>query len=201
VGITRTRRRKAAPHVWTVGEIHYLKTNHKFTRRSRRDIANALGLTVGQVSGQIHRMGLVRLFCVRRAWVEDEERRLSALVGTMPAHRIAHELRRSPGSVRARLSELGLSARERVDWYTKTEVCEILDMAPPVLQRHIDTGRLKASWYNGRRPGPHSGAAAWCIKREDLRAFLRRYPGLLQNRRVDMLTLVDVLAGVTASGE
>jgi hypothetical protein len=190
------RRRKAPPHIWTVDQIHYLKTNHKFTRASRRDIAAALGLTLGQVSGQIHRMGLVRLSDSRRPWTEDEENRLQNLAGTMPAFRIARELRRSPGSVRGKLAEMGLSARERVDWYTKSEVAEVLAISERSLQRHIDAGRLKASWYHGRRPGPHSGTAAWCIRREDLRSFLRRYPGLIQHRGVDMVTLVDVLAGV-----
>ena len=84
--VMRPKRRKAAPHVWTVDEIHYLKSNHKFTRRSRHDIAGSLHLTVGQVSAQIHRMGLVRLASSARPWTEEEERRLSSLIGTMPAH-------------------------------------------------------------------------------------------------------------------
>jgi hypothetical protein len=192
------RRRKAPPHAWTVDELHYLKTNHKFTRASRRDIAAALGLTVGQVSAQIHRMGLVRLSGSRRPWTEEEEQRLQNMAGAMPARHIARELRRSAGSVRGKLSEMGLSSRDRADWYTLGEAAEVLGMDERAVRRHIDAHRLKASWYHGRQPGPRAGSAAWCIRREDLRAFCRRYPGLLQHRRVDMLSLVDILAGVMA---
>lgn len=199
--VTRTKRRKAPAHVWTIDEIQFLKTNHKFTRQSRREIADALGLTVGQVSAQIHRMGLVRLAGTRREWTEDEEQRLQNLAGTMPALGIARELRRSTGSVRAKMAAMGLSAKDRADWYTKTEVCEVLGLDQRSVQRHIDSGRLKATWYHGRRPGPRSGTAAWCIKRQHLREFLRRYPALLQYRTVDIIVVVDILAGVTFAGD
>lgn len=199
--VTASRRRKAPAHSWSPDELHHLKTNYRFTMASRRDIAASLNLTVGQVSAQIHRMGLVRLSGTRRPWQEDEESRLSILAGTMPIAAMARELRRSSGSVHHKLSELGLSACERVDWYTKAEVCGVLGMSERTLQRHIDAGRLKASWYHGRKPGNHAGTAAWCIRRDDLRAFLRHFPGLVQNRNVDMLTFIDVLAGVSVRSE
>ena len=91
---------------------------------------------------------------------------------------------------------LGVSRRIRNGWFTKAEVCKILGMDHKWVQRRIDSGALVASYHYEHRP-THKGGSAWHIEEKTIRDFLRRYPEELNARNVDMIMVVDILAGVT----
>ena len=131
----------------------------------------------------------------RRPWSPAEEKRLATLMGQYCPSRVAKLMHRSINSVVVKSKRLGISRRARDGWFTKREVCVIFAVDHKWLQRRIDAGALKASWHYGRRPTKH-GMASWHIQEADLKDFIRRYPGELQSRNLDIIMIVDILAGV-----
>ena len=56
-------------------------------------------------------------------------------------------------------------------------------------------GSLRASWHHGLQP-QNTGQSAWHIKEADVKGFLRRHPEELNGRNVDLVAVVDILAGI-----
>jgi len=108
---------------------------------------------------------------------------------------MARKLHRSPGSITNRIKRLKISRRSRSGWFTKREVCEILGMDHHWVQARIDSGELIASYHNGHRP-TKIGSSMWHISEHDLKHFICRFPEDLNGRNVDMVMIVDILAGV-----
>jgi len=182
-------------HKWTDEEREIIRRDYKHTHKSRQELASRLGVTQYAVAGQIAYMGIARRDD-RRPWSPEEKERVVDLIQRYCPRRVAILMHRSINSVVIMSKRLGVSRRIRNGWFTKAEVCKILGMDHKWVQRRIDSGALVASYHYEHRPTQKSGSA-WHIEEKTIRDFLRRYPEELNARNVDMIMVVDILAGVT----
>jgi len=181
-------------HKWTDEEKDIVRRDYKGTHASVREIARRLGVTEHQVRAEAYRMGLATR-TDRRPWDPRQDERLRKLIPRYSANYIANIMHRSVNSVVVRSKRLGIHRRNHDGWFTKAEVCEILGMDHHWVQRRIDSGALKATYHNGRRPS-REGMAMWHIEERDLRAFIRHFPQDLSGRNVDLIAIVEILAGI-----
>jgi len=181
-------------HVWQEWELEIVRRDYTHTHASAREIGAKLGVSEYSVGGQISKMGLGKR-SDRRPWLPGEDLRLRELIPRYCPSRVAKIMHRSINSVVLKSKRLGLSRRYRDGWFTKKEVCEIVGMDHKWVQRRIDCGAIKATYHHGHRP-KQNGAGAWHIEEEDLVAFIRKYPQELNGRNVDLITMVDILAGL-----
>ena len=156
-----------------------------------------MGVSENAVAGQISNMGIAKRDD-RRPWAPAEKERLAELIHQYCPRRIAKLMHRSLNSVVVMSKRLHASRRVRDGWFTKREVCEILGHDHKWVQRRIDNGALKASYHYGHRPRK-LGHSAWHITESSLRDFIRRYPEELTGTNVDLIMIVDIVAGVANS--
>ena len=104
-------------------------------------------------------------------------------------------MHRSLNSVVIMSKRLNCSRRYREGWFTKKEVCEILGHDHKWVQARIDSGALGATSHYGRRP-TKEGMSAWHIQEHDLVQFIRKYPQELVGCNIDIIMIVELLAGV-----
>ena len=78
----------------------------------------------------------------RRAWSEQEERKLWEWAGYEPASRIGQRLGRSEGAVRFRMKMLGLSAKVKDGWSFRS-LQQMLRVGPSKLHRFVADGLLR----------------------------------------------------------
>lgn len=183
-------------HKWTEEEKEIVRCDYKGTHASTREIAAKLGggITEYAVRGRVYKMGLA-LKTDRHPWDSKQDDQLKELLPRYCVEEVSKRMHRSVNSVVVRAKRLHLYRRSHDGWFTKKEVCEMLGVDHHWLQRRIDSGALKATYHNGRRP-TRIGLAMWHIEEEDLRKFLRRYPQDLTGRNVDLIEIVEILAGI-----
>lgn len=182
-------------HKWTEEERQIVRRDYRGTNRSAQQIADTLGVSFYGVKGQIEKMG-ISFRPDMRHWTPKEEEHLAELITKFAPHIVAKKMKRGLNSVVVKAKKLGLSRRARNGWYTKNEVCEILGVDHHWVQARIDCGALKARWHNGVKP-QQNGGACWHIEEYDLREFIRKYPNELHGRNVDMIQIVEILAGLS----
>ena len=170
-----------------------VRREYQGTHTSRDALADKLGVTKYAVAGVVSKMGLAKI--TQQTWTPDEVERLRQLTEEYSINKVAKMMGRSLNSVTVKAKKLRISRRDHSGWFTKTEVCEILGKDHKWVQRRIDDGSLSASWHYNQQP-KKTGQAAWHIKKADLKAFLRRYPDELNGRNVDLVAVVDILAGI-----
>lgn len=180
-------------HKWTDEEREIVRRDYRGTNSSAEAIGDRLGVSWCAVKGQVQKMGITKVH--RYSWTPEEDEILTELIHRYAPGKIAKMMGRGVNSVVVRSKRLGLSRRVRDGWFTKEEVGKILGVDHKWLQQRIDSGQLKASWHNGRKPSK-SGSACWHIEEKDLKTFIRRYPQELVGRNVDILLIVSILAGV-----
>lgn len=183
-----------AKHKWTEGERDIVRRDYQGTNASALQIANKLGVSLYGVKAQIENMR-ISFRPDRRAWSPKEEEWLGELISKYPTHIVARRMKRTVNSVVVKSKRLGYLRRVRDGWYTKREVCHILGVDHHWIQARIDNGALKASWHFGIRP-QKNGGAYWHIWQKDLRDFIRKHPDELHGRNVDMIQVVEILAGI-----
>ena len=181
-------------HRWTEEERDIVRREYRQTKRSRWELAVKLGVTEYAVAGQIASMGLAKR-TDRRPWTPAEDEQLRELIPRKSVRQIAKILQRSVNAVTVRAKRLQASLRVRDGWYTQREVCEILGVDHRWVQRRIESRRLKATWHHGHRP-PRDCGGYWHIEVKDLKRFIRRYSHELNGRNVDLIQVVDILAGL-----
>lgn len=190
-------------HKWTDEEMDIVRRDYRGTNASADDIANRLSVMTGEritlcaVKGQVQKLAIAKVH--RQHWTPAEDKRLGELIHRYAPQTVAKKMGRGLNSVVIRARRLRLSRRVRDGWFTKAEVCQILGVDHKWVQDRIDGGQLKASWHNGHKP-TRNGSAYWHILETDLKAFLRRYPTELTGRNVDLLMVVEILAGVEIKG-
>lgn len=166
--------------------------------RNNDELAARMGRTVPGIRAQAKKMGLCKPGGHAR-WTREQDDRLKDLVGRLSDREVARRMKRSVNSVRVRVTRLGLSWRDRDGWYTASEAAEIMGV-----DRHWVLARIQQGTLRAEPAGPHQpqkkGMAAWRIAEGDLRAFLRRYAHELCGRNVDLVRIVEILAGLDYGG-
>jgi len=131
----------------------------------------------------------------RRPWTSREKEVLAELMPQYCVRVIAKKMHRSINSIAVMSNRLQLSRLKRNGWFTKREVCEILAHDHKWVQARIDSGALEASSHYGGRPS-REGMSAWHIKEEDLIRFIRAHPQDLVGCNIDIIMIVELLAGI-----
>lgn len=182
----------APKHKWTEEERAIVRRDYAGTYESARIIAEKLGVTMFAVKGQIQHMGIT--FYRHRPWSDDELETLGELVHKHSCSQVAKMMHRSPTAVRIKAIRLKLSPCQRDGWYTLQDVCQILGVDHKKVKRWIDQGVLTGRLHDEHAPA-RTGAMLH-VEEDDLRAFIRRYPQELVGRNVDIIQIVDLLAGL-----
>jgi len=181
-------------HNWTDEERDIIRRDYKHNRKSRQELAARLGVTEYGVAGQISNMGIAKSDD-RHPWTPQEKERLAKLIPQYCPRRIARMMHRSLNSVVVMAKRINAPRRYREGWFTKREVCEILAHDHKWLQRRIDSGALKATYHYEERP-TQKGMSAWHIEKADLVKFIRKYPQELVGCNIDIIMIVELLAGI-----
>lgn len=184
----------APKHHWIDEERQIVRRDYAHTRHSAIEIAQKLGITEFAVKGQVSAMGLGN-HDNRHPWSPKEDEKLRRLLRRWGPRTVAVKMHRSLNSVVLRAKRVNIHRRHRDGWFTKKDVCEILGVDHRWVQARIDSGALKAYYHYGTKPSKY-GMSAWHIEEADLKDFIRRYPQELIGRNLDMIMIVDILAGV-----
>lgn len=180
----------APKHKWIEEERDIVRRDYKGTNASAQMIADRLGVTKCAVKGQAAALGILQQ--KSPPWTPKELERLEELIHHYSVREIARRLHRSHNAVKVKATRLKLKLRLRDDWYTKMEICQICGVDHRKVQQWIDSGALKASWHNGRRPS-QKGMAMWHIEAADFKEFIINYSGELLGRNVDIQQIVWLL--------
>lgn len=175
-------------HRWIDDELELVRRDYKGTNKSAEEIALNLGVTKWAVKGQVEKLGIAQQ--KSPPWVEGEIERLQSLIHRYSVTAIAKKLHRSPNAVKIKATRLKLGLRARDDWYTKSDVCEILGVDHKKVQAWIDDGALMASWHNDKRPQKNGMRH---IEAEALRKFIIKHSGELLGRNVDIQQIVWII--------
>ena len=180
-------------HRWSPAEIEILRQGWR-PGRNNSALATQLDRSLRSMKNKAGCLGLSEPARFR-FWTPREDEQLREMIGWLPARKIAKRIGRSEVAVHARSLRLGLSWDDRNGWYTARDVSEILGMDPHWVRKRIGDGTLAASPAGGGEPG-WDAPYAWRIERRDLRSFLRRHPHELTGRNVDIVQVVEILAGL-----
>jgi len=131
----------------------------------------------------------------RRCWTTREVERLYELAETLSTPDIATKLDRSENSIKVKLRRLKVSRRVRSGWFTEQEVCEILG----VDHKWVSSRGVRKTPFNACHPPRKGKSTPWKILETDLRDFIRKCPEELVGRDLDIIMVVDILAGVKSS--
>ena len=181
-------------HKWADDERNIIRRDYRHTRKSRQELAARLGVTEFAVAGQIANMGIAKSDDRRPRTLKEKEI-LAKLIPLYCPRVVARKMHRSLNSVVVMSKRLNIHRRYREGWFTKREVCEILAHDHKWVQARIYSGALKASSHYGERP-TQKGMSAWHIDQNDLVAFIRRHPEELVGCNIDIIMIVELLAGI-----
>ena len=157
-------------------------------------LAAWMGRPACSVRAKAGRLGLTR----RKGfapWSRGEDELLRELTGQMSISRLAGRLGRSVNAVRVRSAQLRVSWQDRDGWYTARDAGEIMGVDARWVTKRIEEGALPASPAQGGDTSQKCGTD-WWIERKDLRAFLRRHSHELMGRNLDIVQIVEILAGL-----
>lgn len=186
-------------HNWTQEEREIIRRDFRHSRQSAMELAERISRMSGDrvtqhaVRGQVAKMGICKNG--RKPWTPNEDEKLQELMGKYWPGYVAKRMKRSINSVVVRSKRLKISRRVRDGWFTKREVCEALGVDHHWLQHRIDSGALKATYHGDTKPCKNGGSC-WHIEEKDLKAFIQKYPQELVGRNIDIILIVDILAGI-----
>lgn len=191
---------EAKTPTWTPEAVTIVRRGYDGTPTTISSLAKRLSdvcgrqITYTAVRSKIRRMGLQQSRA-KRLWGEGEDNMLISMVEHRCISTIAVKLKRSEGAVATRIKILGLSRRSRDRWYTIGDLCDVFGVSDNWVKFRIGQGAIRATRHYARS-GDNGSGRAWHIDRKDLVRFIRIYPQELIGRRVDMIQIVDLLAGV-----
>lgn len=192
---------RSTKHKWTDEEREIVRRDYKGTMASAIAIARCLSYLTGSevtkyaVKGQVQRLGIAKQLD-RRPWTPEEDERLGELITRCAPAKVAKLMGRSENAVVVRSKRLGYSRRVRDGWYTAKDVSEILGVDHKWVVKRIELGVLRATYHFPNCSPKKNGSHCWHIKEADLTQFIRRYPQELTGRNVDLIVVVELLAGL-----
>ena len=188
-------------HRWTAEERELVRVEYRRTYVSATSLAMRLTsagdrVTPTAVTALASRLGITKTReNGQRRWTTDDDERLEKLITQHSMVKVANLLNRSPRGIQSRLYTLKIQTWACRDWLTAGDVCEVLGVPQKWLASRLETGVLKATWHHGEKPA-QCGARSWHISHDDLRDFVRQYARDLQGRNLNMVFIVDLLAGL-----
>jgi hypothetical protein len=114
-----------------------------------------------------------------REWSHSDQQKLLDLIALNPPMEVARIMRRSPGSVRAKLQRLGASAQMGRDWFTKYTLAEALHISVTEVQRWVEQGWLKT------RVVQTGEVKKEIIDADDFTQFCKLYRAAIVGRRLN----------------
>lgn len=189
-------RRDGKWHIWTQQDDDYIRVNYKQTDESADAIAAVLKVGPHQVKIRAYAMGIGKksLRGQKRFWTPEEDAQLRAMVHKYSINTISNKLNRSQNAIHVRSVRLKLILRSHDGWYTKKDCCEILGEDHKWLEVFINSGELKASYHNGKKP-QKNGMAMWHIETKDFRGFILSHLHLINGRNVNLIKLIAIVRG------
>lgn len=128
-----------------------------------------------------------------KVWTQQEKDKLKELSLYLPYTEIAKKLGRSPLAIQVKMKKLQISRRSRAGWFTEEEVCSILG----VDHKWLRIRKFPMKPHDSLHPPRKGKSSPWHISERALKSFIRRYPEELVGHKVDIIMLVDILAGIT----
>jgi hypothetical protein len=180
-------------HHWTPEDLDLVKQKYDGTSETTKVLEQLIGASHAAIKQKAIILGITRRQRPERAWTEEEIDKLEKLTPLYSPYKVGEMLKRTVHAIRAKQNELKFSPLHR-EWYYLVEVAKITGIHLSVLTRLVNSGKLKAQRYgaNDKR---------WQIRPQDLKLFIMRYPGELQGRKCEMVTIVDLLTNVKADGK
>ena len=188
------------PHAYTEADIDLIR--HYYTSREMPlcKLAKTIGISYASLKWKAACLGLSRPN-VNGAFrfTPEQDETMMQMAGQYNVSSIATKVGRSPQAVRDRMQYLGISYEisNRDEWYTCDDVAKILGMGQDTVRRLIHDKVLKSQPFHKDNPATMHGEA-WQISKAALRDYIRRHPHQLRGRKIDMINLVEILAGVIA---
>lgn len=181
-------------HSWGEEEDEILRREYRHTKSSLVALHNRLKLGKEVIRQRLIRIGILKK---GKIWTPYEDEQLRAEYGNIPTSVIAKKHQRTESAVTRRAYNLGLSKYEREGWYTMEEVCQFFGVSPTWIKRRMNDGHhLDVVPFDPEKIPKKNSSSPYYISRESLREFLRRCPGELNGKDVDMVVVVDILAGI-----
>lgn len=182
-------------HYWTEEDDLLLRKNYKHTTKSLRQLSTQLDVTENSVRQRLTRMGILRQAVL---WTPSEIQFLEENYDKKPNATLARLLHKSVSSVTAKAHRLRTKKQSRSGWFTLTEVASIFGVDIGWIRRRLKSGQCTldiAPFDSGRIPqkGQYD---SWMISEEALRDFIRTYPDELTGCNIDIVMIVDILAGI-----
>lgn len=182
-------------HYWTEEDDIFLRSQYRHTMESLRKLANSLDVTENAVRQRLTRLGILRQAV---KWTKPELAFLERNYNKHSNKVLAAKLHKSQNSVVAKAHRLRIKKRNRVGWFTKTEVAAILGVDTGWITRRMKNGQcnLEMHPFDDEKPPQKSRYDSWKISEKALRDFICTYPEELTGCNVDFVMLVDILAGI-----
>jgi len=189
----------SSPHSYTEADLALLHRYYNSGEMSHAKLAITIGISYGALKWKAACLGLARTNVQRTyaRFTDADDKIMISMVGDHTIGAIAARVGRSPCAVSDRLQYLGVSynTTSRDGWYTLTDVAQILGMSENTVRRLIRNGAIKAKLFYGNKSKTMSGNV-WQVSKDTLRDYIRKHPRQLNGRRIDMISLVEILAGV-----
>lgn len=170
--------------MWTedqVSELRAFAASHNGAFNTHlEEIARHFGKSVPAVKTKASRLGLYKTH--GKLWLDSEDVVLVSLAGKESPGRIAHRLGRSESGVRSRLKTLGLEASTIDGYLPLAEISRILGVSLEWVRFRCNLNLIKRE-EDGR------------IKVSSLRDFMLKYPRELENKNLDIVTVIMVVGG------
>ena len=193
----------ATKRPWTEEEKDTVRLGYEHNRTSVQRLAQRLDRTEISIKGMVQQLNITRSYG-RKRWTRADDQRLIDLAGTMSMQRIAHIMGRSTNSVVVRSKRLGINRRDHEGWYTARDVARILGVDDHWVRTRILSGVMPAVRYTATtdeakldQHDEQFSGNTWRIEEKNLVAFIRKYAHELTGRNVDLLQIVEMLAGLT----
>ena len=192
--IRRPARLGKPMHTWTSEEEGIIRERFDQSYESVCRLALLFDVTPCAVSHHVTWMGL--RIIRRRRWSPREEEELERLLSNHTIDEVIVLSRRSYNGVIIKAKRIKLSKNHRDGWFTQEETAKILGMSDKTVGNRIQQGILAAVPHDSTKPPRRGKSAPWHISKKALVDYIRAYPDDLQGRNVDMVLLVDILAGI-----